>query len=128
MNESRGLVAGDTRGRQEDLVLGGERQAGGQGARGQGAGGQGAGGQGAGGQGLPPQHLNKMVHKPLFCRLDNDAGPDYRSLILYISRNSMLKGVPGLLVDDPLGDVYKIPTREEISRKKFKVRCLQNPH
>ena len=33
----------------------------------------------------------------------------------------MLKGVPGLLVDDPLGDVYKIPTREEISRKKFKV-------
>ena len=77
MNESRGLEAGDTRGRQEDLVLGGERQAGGQGARGQGAGGQGAGGQGAGGQGLPPQHLNKMVHKPLFCRLDNDAGPDY---------------------------------------------------
>ena len=95
MNESRGLVAGDTRGRQEDLVLGGERQAGGQGARGQGAGGQGtggqgargqgAGGQGAGGQGLPPQHLNKMVHKPLFCRLDNDAGPDYRSPILYES-------------------------------------------
>ena len=116
MNESRGLEAGDTRGRQEDLVLGGERQAGGQGARG-----QGAGGQGAGGQGLPPQHLNKMVHKPLFCRLDNDAGPDYRSPILYISRNSMLKGVPGLLVDDPLGDVYKIPTREEISRKKIKV-------
>ena len=33
----------------------------------------------------------------------------------------MLKGVPGLLVDDPLGDVYKIPTREEISRKKIKV-------
>ena len=35
--------------------------------------------------------------------------------------NVELKGVPGLLVDDPLGDVYKIPTREEISRKKFKV-------
>ena len=67
MNESRGLVAGDTRGRQEDLVLGGERQ----------AGGQGAGGQGAGGQGPPPRHLNKMVNKPLFCRLDNDAGPYY---------------------------------------------------
>ena len=33
----------------------------------------------------------------------------------------MLKGVPGLLVDDPLGDVYKIPTKEEISRKKIKV-------
>ena len=56
MNESRGLVAGDTRGRQEDLVLGGERR----------AGEQGAGGQGAGGQGPPPRHLNKMVHKPLF--------------------------------------------------------------
>ena len=72
MNESRGLVAGDTRGRQEDLVLGGERRAGGQSARG-----QGAGGQGAGGQGPPPRHLNKMVHKPIFCRLDDDAGQDY---------------------------------------------------
>ena len=72
MNESRGLEAGDTRGRQEDLVLGGERQAGGQGARG-----QGTGGQGAGGQSSPPRHLNKMVNKALFCRLDNDAGPYY---------------------------------------------------
>ena len=80
MNESRGLVAGDTRGRQEDLVLGGERRAGEQGAGGQGTGGKDAGEQheqGAGGQGPPPRHLNKMVHKPLFCRLDNDAGPDY---------------------------------------------------
>ena len=82
MNESRVLVAVDTRGRQEDLVLGGERRAGGQGAggqgaRGQGARGQGTGGQGAGGQSSPPRHLNKMVNKALFCRLDNDAGPDY---------------------------------------------------
>ena len=40
----------------------------------------------------------------------------------------MLKGVPGLLVDDPLGDVYKIPTREEISRKKIKVVEEANQH
>ena len=29
--------------------------------------------------------------------------------------------LPGLLVEDPLGDVYKTPTREEVSRKYHKV-------
>lgn len=28
--------------------------------------------------------------------------------------------IPGLLVEDPLGDVYKTPTREEVSRKYHK--------
>ena len=32
-----------------------------------------------------------------------------------------IQELPGLLVDDPLGDVYKTPTREEVSRKKYQV-------
>ena len=33
----------------------------------------------------------------------------------------LVQELPGLLVEDPLGDVYKTPTREEVSRKYQKV-------
>ena len=32
-----------------------------------------------------------------------------------------IQELPGLLVDDPLGDIYRTPTREEVSRKKYQV-------
>ena len=33
----------------------------------------------------------------------------------------MIQELPGLLVEDPLGDVYKTPTREEISKNHSQV-------
>ena len=37
------------------------------------------------------------------------------------SHEFLVQELPGLLVEDPLGDVYKTPTREEVSRKYHKV-------
>ena len=34
---------------------------------------------------------------------------------------NLIQELPGLLVEDPLGDVYKTPTREEVSRKYHQV-------
>ena len=41
---------------------------------------------------------------------------------------SLVQELPGLLVEDPLGDVFNTPTREEISRKYHKVSKVIHAH